>query len=194
MKSSIPPLSQPNSLVWSATLTSPPSSSPINTPLTPPCPDCPNGILPGLQPASPATLWTFNTSTGALQIANVAGAQQEYAGYTLSDFDDGEDFYQQDLIGTQRGVIGAPECCGIGVGGVLQCAYGGGGLSDGKGGGDGGGGDEVIWAACYAGAVFHGTRSGLSRYEAQMEPWVEEGQGRSPGCVVVDVRVVPASA
>jgi len=116
-------------------------------------------------------------------IANVPGAQQEYAGYELSDFDDGEDFYQQELIGTQRSVIGASECCMIGEGGLLECAYG--GVSSEA---------EVIWAVCYAGAVFHGTRSGLSMYEAQMEPWVEEGQGRSPGCVVVDVRVVPASA
>jgi len=145
-------------------------------------------MLPGLQPASPATLWTFNASTSALMIADVsAGAyqqqqQQEYAGYTLSDFDNGEDFYQQDLIGRERGVLGDAECCGIGEGGLLECDYAGGSASG-----------EVIWAICYAGAVFHGTRSGLSRYEAEMEGWVEQGQGRSPGCVVVDVRIVPAS-
>lgn len=119
-------------------------------------------------------------------IANVSGDAQEYAGYTLSDFDNDEDFYQQDLFGPERPAIGGAECCYIGKGDLLECAYGG-QVAEGS------GTDEVVWAVCYAGAVFHGTRKGLSEYEAEMAIWVEEGQGRSPECVVVDVMVVPAS-
>lgn len=145
------------------------------------CPDCTNGVPPGLAPAAPATLFALNTTSGTLTIADVPG--EAYAGYALSDFNDDEDFYQQDLFGPERPQAGEAEHCGITCGGVLECNW------NGQEGTTG-----VVWAVCYGGGIFRGSLQGLAEYEYEMSHWVREGQGRSPACEVVDVKVVPASA
>jgi len=143
------------------------------------CPDCPNALPPGLAPAVPATLFELNTTSGTLTIADVPG--EAYAGYALSDFNDDEDFYQQDLFGPERPQAGEAEYCDITCGGLLECNW------------NGGQGDmDVVWAVCYGGAVFRGSLQGLAEYEAEMARWVRQGQGHSPACQVVDVQVVPA--